>query len=82
IVTNYSEDGKFIDTQNYLNEILDSTTIYLSDENVYRFISYYPNGNIKEEGYYIYEDNYNNDISWIGNHNFYSEEGELIEYEK
>lgn len=82
IVTNYSEDGKFIDTQNYLNEILESTTIYLSDESVYRFISYYSNGNMREEGHYIYEDNYNNDISWIGDHNFYSEGGELIEYEK
>ncbi|MBC2857077.1 toxin-antitoxin system YwqK family antitoxin [Cetobacterium sp. 2A] len=83
IVTNYSEVGKFINTQTYLNKILDNTTIYLSDENVYRFISYYPNGRIKEEGYYIYDDNYNhNDISWIENPNFYSEEGELIEYEK
>ena len=76
IVTNYSEDGKFIDTHNYFNETLESSTIYLSDENVYRFKRYYPNGNIREEGDYIYEDNYNNDISWIGEHNFYSEEGE------
>lgn len=80
IVTNYSEDGKFISTYNYnyVNGSLYSATKYLSDENLYSFVSYYENGNIEEEGYYVYEDHYNNGIRWIGEHNFYSEDGELI----
>ncbi|MEG0390410.1 MAG: toxin-antitoxin system YwqK family antitoxin [Cetobacterium sp.] len=78
-VINYSNNGKFISRLNYVNDILDNTTNYLSAKNLYKFTSYYPDGSLREEGYYNYKDNYSEDIYWVGEHKFYSEKGECNE---